>query len=147
LPIDPDRGPLLPRLDPTVLVVILVGGIVGGLARYAVTEAWPAPARDFPWATFAVNTGGAFALGLLTILLAEMFAPRKLVKPLLGTGFLGAFTTFSSVMTTTDQLLAHHRGTTAIAYLGGSLVAGLAAVSLALLIGRAIVRSRRAEPA
>jgi CrcB protein len=142
LPIDPERGPLLPRLDRAVLGVIFLGGIAGGLARYAVTEAWPGSKRGFPWSTFTVNTTGAFALGLLLVLLGHLFASHRLARPLLGTGFLGALTTFSSVMTATDQLLAHDRASTAVVYLVGSLLAALGAVSFGLLTGRAIVTNR-----
>jgi CrcB protein len=139
----PGTGPFatvrhrLPRFEPTILAVIFAGGVVGGLTRYAVTKAWPAPAAGFPWAVFTVNTAGAFALGLLLALLAEL-APRRLLRPLLGTGFLGAFTTFSSVVTTTDQLLAHGRTGTAVAYLGGGMLAALGAVSFGVVLGRAI---------
>jgi CrcB protein len=145
LPIDPERGPLLPRLDPAVLGVIFLGGVAGGLTRYAATEVWPAPDHGFPWATFGVNTVGAFALGLVVTLLADVLAGRKLARPLLGTGFLGAFTTFSSVMTTTDQLLSHDHASTAIAYLLGSVLAALGAVSFGLLTGRAVVTNRQRE--
>ena len=139
----PGTGPFatvrhrLPRFEPTILAVIFAGGVVGGLTRYAITKAWPAPTTRFPWAVFTVNTAGAFALGLLLAMIAKL-APRRLLRPLLGTGFLGAFTTFSSVVTTTDQLLAHGRTGTAAAYLGGGILAALGAVSFGVVLGRAI---------
>lgn len=137
-----------PRFQPGVLVAIFAGGVGGGLARHALTEAWPTPAHAFPWATFVVNTTGAFALALLLVVLAEVWAPRRYLRQLLGTGFLGAFTTFSSVVTATDQLAAHGHPRTATIYLVGSLLAALGATSFGLLFGRAIAASRhRGRPA
>ena len=129
------------RLSPPVLAAVFGGGVAGGLARYGVTTAWPTPAHGFPWATFGVNTAGAFALPLLLVLLAAASAPRYL-RPLLGTGFLGAFTTFSSVVTATDQLAAAGREISAALYLGGSTAAALAAGTMGLLAGRALVAGR-----
>jgi CrcB protein len=133
-----DRHPRRPRLPPRVLAVVFAGGVAGGLARYAVASAWPAPRHGFPWATFTVNTSGALALTLLIVVLAEIWAPRRYLRPLLGTGFLGAYTTFSSVVTETDLLAAHGHARTAALYLTGSLLAALGAASFGLLLGRAI---------
>jgi CrcB protein len=135
----PARWPVL-RLD--VIAVIFAGGCVGGLARYAATSAWAAPKGGFPWATFAVNVSGAFILALVIVIAAEVAASRYL-RALLGTGFCGAFTTFSSVVVATDQLFAHHHPRTALAYLAATVVAGLSASSLGLVIGRAITINRR----
>lgn len=131
-----------PRLEMRVLGVIFIGGVGGGLARYVVTQAWPTPAHAFPWATFVVNTGGAFALALLLVVLVEVWAPHRYARPLLGTGFLGAFTTFSSVVTAADQLAAHGHARTAVIYLSASLLAALGAASVGLLLGRAIGATR-----
>lgn len=132
-----------PRLSAPVLAAVFTGGVGGGLARYGIAEAWPTPASAFPWATFTVNTVGSFALALLLVILAELSAPRRYARALLGTGFLGAFTTFSSVAAATDQLAAHGHPRTAAVYLSGSLLAALAASLLGLLLGRTIAASRR----
>jgi CrcB protein len=87
-----------------------------------------------------VNVTGAFLLGVV-VAVAGILASR-LVRPLLGTGFCGAFTTFSAVVVTTDQLFAHRHQGLAIAYLAASSVAGLAAVAAGLVLGRAVVASR-----
>lgn len=133
------------RLPVSVLVTVFLGGVLGGLARYAATIAEPAAPADFPWATFAVNTSGAFCLPLLLTLLACLRPADRLLRPLLGTGFLGAFTTFSSVTTAVDRYVAGGRVDVALTYLIGSLVAALVAVALGLLLGRAVVRRRGAE--
>ena len=131
----------LPRLHRDILVVVFAGGIVGGLARYGMTKAWPAPDAGFPWATFVVNTLGAFGLALLVALIADALAPRRLLRPAVGTGFFGAFTTFSSVVTTSDHLMAHGHAQTGWVYLGGSTLAALLAVSFGLSLGRAVAVS------
>jgi fluoride exporter len=131
-----------PSLPGPLVAVVFVGGVGGGLVRYAVTSVWTTPTGRFPWATSAVNTSGTFALALLVAVLAELGNPHRYVRPLVGTGFLGAFTTFSSVTLSVDQLLAHGHPHMAALYLGGSVGAALGAGSLGLLLGRALAGSR-----
>jgi CrcB protein len=148
LPIDPDIEPeddsenssaaRWPRLAPGVLLAVVVGGVLGGLARYGIGLAAPPPADGFPWDVFAVNLSGAFALALLLVLLLEVFPPSRYARPALGTGFIGAFTTFSSLATASDHLLAHGHPVLAIVYTFGSVLGGLAAALLGLACGRAI---------
>jgi CrcB protein len=152
LPLDPDveastfdlaPRPRWPRIDLRLVAAVAVGGFVGGLVRYAVGEAWPTPSGSFPWATFTVNTVGAFVLALLVVLVLEVLPPTRYVRALVGTGFCGALTTFSSVATGVDQLVAHGHAAVAIAYVVASLAAGLAAGLLGLGLGRALARARR----
>lgn len=131
-----------PRFHLSVLAAIAAGGFVGGLARYAITRGWPARTGGFPWATFLINTAGAFGLALLLVLVIEVWPPTRFVRPTIGTGFFGAFTTFSSVATNTDQLAAHGHRPLALLYLGSSLFAGLAAASFGLVLGRAVATNR-----
>lgn len=127
---------------PGVLLAVFVGGFAGGLARYAVTLAWPASPGGFPWATFAINTSGAFALAALLVLVIEVLPPSTYLRPGLGTGFLGAFTTFSAVASAVDQLARQGRLATAALYLGASTLAGLAAASLGLVLARSVAAYR-----
>jgi CrcB protein len=129
-----------PRPHADVLAAVFVGGCLGGGARYAITTTWPANAGGFPWATFYVNVAGALILGLV-VAAASAFSSR-FMRPLLGTGFCGAFTTFSAVVVTTDQLFAHRHQGLAVAYLTASALAGMTAAALGLVLGRALVSSR-----
>ncbi|HZU56266.1 MAG TPA: CrcB family protein [Actinocrinis sp.] len=125
-----------------VLAAIAVGGFVGGLARYEIGLAFPTGHGTFPATTFAINVAGSFVLALLTVFVLEILPPTVYLRPLLGVGFCGALTTFSTWMLDTDRLLgAHHYGAAAGDVLG-SLAAGLAATSLGLTVGRAIVAHR-----
>jgi CrcB protein len=133
-------------LRPDVLATIAVGGALGGGARYLIERAVPALPGRFPWATFAINVSGAFALALLLVFVLDVWPPTRYVRPFAAIGFLGAFTTFSTWTVETTDLLAHDRPEVAAAYLAGSLVAGLAAVSLGLVVGRSF-RTRRTRAA
>ncbi|MFL6136637.1 MAG: fluoride efflux transporter FluC [Frankiaceae bacterium] len=143
LPVDPDTGSASfevararwPRLRGDVVAVVFAGGCLGGLARYLVTSAWPAGAAGLPWSTLLVNVTGAFALAVLVVLVAEA-RPGRYVRPLAGTGFCGAYTTFSSVVVSVDLLAAHHRVVVAAEYLGLSALGGLAAAILGLVVAR-----------
>jgi len=131
-----------PGPRPGVLVAVLIGGVAGGAARYAVTAAWPTPDRGFPWSTLVVNGSGAFLLPLLLVLSIDLGRGDRFLRPMLGTGFCGAYTTFSSIVVGTDQLMAHRHPGTAVAYLLASLAAGLAAAGLGFIAGRWIAGRR-----
>jgi CrcB protein len=122
------------------------GGFLGGLARYEVGLGWPTPAATFPWSTLAVNTAGALLLALLLVVAVELFPGVSLLRPTVGTGFCGAFTTFSSVTTAVDELGAHGRPILAGGYLVASLLTGLAATAIGLLLGRLLVARARPRP-
>lgn len=133
-----------PAHRPSVAVVgaVFAGGCLGGIARYGVTEAWPTPQHAFPWATFVINASGAFVLALLLVVVNDVLPPTTYVRPLLGTGFCGAWTTFSAITASTDQLAAHGHAATAGLYLVGSLAVGLVAALAGLVTGRSLARYR-----
>lgn len=131
-----------PRIHWASVAMVGVGGFAGGLVRYGVGLGWPTPAGTFPWATFTVNTAGAFILATLLVLVLEVLPPTTYLRPALGTGFCGALTTFSSVAVSVDQLAAHGHADVAASYVIVSLVAGLAAASFGIVLGRSIAASR-----
>ena len=125
-------------IDPRILGVIAIGGFIGGLARYELVKAWTTSAAGFPWSTFIVNTAGAFVLALLVIVTTDVLVDSSYLRPLLGTGFCGALTTFGSVAVSIDELVAHGHTATAASYAAASLVAGAAAATAGVVLGRAI---------
>lgn len=119
---------------PLRLLAVFVGGCLGGLARWAVTRG----AADVPWVVVAVNVLGAFVLALLVVLLERGGA--QWLRPLIGTGFCGALTTFSGIVVPGDSLVRDGRAGVAAAYVVVSLVSGLLAGYGGLVFGRSLVR-------
>ena len=117
---------------------VAFGGAVGGSARYGVDLLLPTGATEFPAATFVVNVTGSFVLALLLVLVLEVWPPTRHVRPLLAVGLLGSFTTFSTWMVEFDQLLADGAALLAVSYLVGSVLAGVAATVLGLVLGRRV---------
>jgi fluoride exporter len=160
-PIDPDSAvELRPDQDvfrarrPTrrrarqldVLAAIALGGGLGSVARYLIATALPVRPGHFPWATFLINMSGSFALGVLMVFVLDIWPPRRYVRPFVGIGVLGGFTTFSTFAVELRGIAAHRAWVLADAYALNSLVGGIAAVwcgiTLARLIGR---RARRSD--
>ncbi|MFU8852320.1 FluC/FEX family fluoride channel [Micromonospora sp. SL1-18] len=111
----------------TVLGVIAGGGVLGALARAGLQAAFPHPPTGFPWATFGINVVGSLLIGvLMAVLTARPAGP--LVRPFLGVGVLGGFTTFSTYVVDTQRAGAAGAPGTALAYLAATLVGALLAV-------------------
>jgi CrcB protein len=131
-------------LDPAVLGVIALGGIAGTEARFALERAFPVGDGAWPVPTFAINLTGSFLLGALMVLLTELLtAPHRLVRPFLGVGVLGGFTTFSTAMVEVPELLGAGRPGLALLYLVGSAVGALLAAGLGVVLARAVGGRRR----
>ncbi|MFC6011134.1 fluoride efflux transporter CrcB [Nocardia lasii] len=131
-----------PTLDGSVLAAVSVGGGLGATARYTISHFWPVPVGRFPWSTFVVNVVGCFAIGVLMVVVTELLAAPKLVRPFLGIGVLGGFTTFSTYSLETQRLLDHGAALTALSYAALSVLAGLGAVAVAIGMTRWAARAR-----
>lgn len=123
-----------------VLGSIAAGGAIGAGARYELGVLFPAAAPAFPWTTFAVNIGGCLLIGVLMVLVTDVWPERPLVRPFLGVGVLGGFTTFSAYAVELQQLVAAGAFGVAAAYLAGTAIAAVGATWLGLAIARRIVR-------
>jgi CrcB protein len=127
-----------------ILLVIALGGALGSLARWGVGEAFTAGVGRFPWATFVVNVTGSLALGVLMVLVVDAWPPSRYVRPFAGVGVLGGYTTFSTYLLDTRNLIDADRGPLAMVYLFGSLAVGVTAVWLGIAATRLYVdRGRR----
>ncbi len=122
---------------PRILLAIAAGGGLGAVVRYGIGLAWPAPAAGFDWATFTINTLGCALIGVLMVLI-EAWAGHPLLRPFLGVGVLGGFTTFSTYAVGVDRLAG--RPVVAAGYLAGTVVAALAATWLGVVTARRLTR-------
>ena len=116
--------------------VIALGGAAGALLRWGIGEQWPVLPGQLPWSTLWINISGCLAIGILMALIEEVLAGRVYVRPLLGVGFLGGFTTFSTFAVETRALLDAHPALALAYYLGTP-----AAAVLATILGAALVTS------
>ena len=130
----------LSRAPWATLAAISIGGAAGSLARYGLAVAVPAGPHGFPWATFAVNVSGALLIGVLMVLVIDVFETHPLVRPFLGVGVLGGFTTFSTYAVEIQRLVNAGSAGTALAYLAATLLAALGAVATGLTATRSVVR-------
>ncbi|MFE9450431.1 fluoride efflux transporter CrcB [Streptomyces sp. NPDC006739] len=131
------------RAQAPVVAVVALGGALGATARYAWSLAWPAPSGGFPWATFWTNVIGCAVIGVFMVVITEVWAAHRLVRPFFGTGVLGGFTTFSTYAVDIQKLVADGRPRTGLAYLAATLGAALAAVWLAATATRRVLKGRR----
>jgi CrcB protein len=125
-----------------VLGVIALGGGLGALARHGLATALPAPAGHFPWATFLTNVSGCLLIGVLMVLVTEVWSAHPLVRPFLGVGVLGGFTTFSTYAVEIHGLLRPGTVGLAFAYLAGTLLGAAIAVLAGVRITRLAVRGK-----
>lgn len=119
---DPD-APVAPAPVAALFALVAIGGVLGSVARYGMSEVEPGLAI-----TLAINVVGSFLLGMLVALRPH----GRWSRPFLGTGVLGGFTTMSTFAVQTIEASL----VTGIAYVAGTLVLGIGAAEL----GRAVVR-------
>jgi CrcB protein len=127
------------RFDARELGAIFAGGFVGALARAELVELLPPHPHRWPWATLVVNVAGAFVLGYVTTRLQERLPVSAYRRPLLGTGFCGALTTFSTMQLELLRMLDADRIGLAIGYALTSVAAGF----VAILVSTNLVRRAR----
>jgi CrcB protein len=142
-PSDPEGDDLLERsalpalgLGPAVLVAIFVGGALGTVARYLLETRHPAGSTGFPWVTLGVNLSGSFAIGAGLVGCERLSGRWALVRPALVVGFLGGWTTYSTLAVESVVLGVHDRAGAAALYLGATLVGGTALVAAGHGLGR-----------
>lgn len=133
------------------------GGGLGASARYLVALALPHGSDQFPWSAVLINATGCLFIGALMVMLLELTAPHRLVRPFLGVGVLGGYTTFSTFTVDAQRLVLAHRPLIALGYVVTTVVLCAAAVWLSTILtlnlGRVLVerhrdrrRRRRSQP-
>jgi CrcB protein len=111
------------RLDTLAVASIALGGGMGSVARYGISRAWPPGGGQVPWSTLTINLVGSLLLGMLVVAVTEIWRPHRLIRPFLGTGILGGFTTFSTFSVEVRGL----GPAPAASYIALSVVGGLSA--------------------
>jgi len=126
---------------PAVVAAVAAGGAVGALARYGVGQAWQHPPTGFPWSTVVVNVSGCLAIG---VLMAWLFVGERhpLLRPFVGVGILGGYTTFSSSMADSAALVAVGRPAMAVIAAAVTWALSLAAAFLGWRVATALAASR-----
>lgn len=149
-PVDPDVDLHVPvqrlgtwRAQVPVVAVVALGGATGASARYGASLLWPTAGGGFPWTTLVVNAVGCALIGVFMVVISDVWAAHRLVRPFFGTGVLGGFTTFSTYAVDIQKLVDADRARVGLAYLGLTPLVALAAVWSAAWTTRWIVTWRQ----
>jgi fluoride exporter len=137
---DPDREPR----TGAVLAVVAAGGTCGAAVRHGIGVALPHEPGGWPWSTLLVNGTGCLLIGVLMAALARFGTERGLLRPFLGVGVLGGYTTFSTYAVEARQLVATGRAWPAAGYLAATVLVALVAVFVGARATHALVGQDRA---
>lgn len=125
-----------------VLAAISLGGICGALSRYGVGELLPHPAGQWAWSTWTINASGCLFIGVLMALIDQVWPRQRLIRPFVGVGVLGGYTTFSTATVDVVQLVNAQRPGAALLYLAATVLVALIAVTLGSVATAAVVTRR-----
>ncbi len=149
-PTDPDVDLSVPaqraeraRVLWPVVTAVAIGAMCGSAARYGAALIWPTPVAGFPWTTLVVNVSGCALIGVFMVVITDVWTAHRLIRPFVGTGILGGFTTFSTYAVDIERLVDAGRARTGMAYLVVTLFAALAAVWTAVWVTRRVVAWRQ----
>ncbi|GAA2126927.1 fluoride efflux transporter FluC [Glycomyces algeriensis] len=126
------------------LAAVAAGGAIGALARYGLTVAFPAAPGAFPVATFTANTVGGLLIGALMITVTEVAPGLGRIRPFVGVGILGGFTTFSTYILDIGRTASAGATALAVVYAFTTIAAALLAAAVAMYATRRLLVRRRA---
>lgn len=116
------------------IIFVAIGGFFGAIARFYVGNKLLAPSKNgFPAGTFFVNMTGSFLLGLLTGIAAS-----TTISLLIGVGFLGSYTTFSTFKVEVIRQVADKKSKVALFYMVSSYLSGIVLAFIGFVIGKAV---------
>jgi CrcB protein len=130
------------RIDRREIAAIFLGGMAGSLLRVWLARSFTTTDADWPWAIFAINVSGSFVLACIATHVQGRPLRSTVLGPLLGVGFCGAYTTFSTMQLEVVQMIDRDRYALAGSYVICSVCAGL----LAIWAGTSLVRRVQARP-
>ncbi|MET7770083.1 CrcB family protein [Nocardia sp. NPDC005366] len=130
--VDPDpfasaRGRTRFGAQAPIIAVVAAGGALGACARYGLGLLWPTASGAFPVTTLGVNIVGCAIMGVFMVLITEVWTAHRLLRPFVGTGILGGFTTFSTYTVDITHLISTGRVAAGAALLAATPLATLAA--------------------
>ena len=141
------REPVDPDLDAAAVVsgsrelhtvtLVAAGGVVGAVCRYEAGVLWPTATTAFPWTTLGINLLGSLGLAVLVVVATDAWPHRSWLRPLIGTGVIGGFTTFSTFSVDLQRLLTNGHALIAVSY----LVLTLAGCGAATWLGAQVTRT------
>lgn len=153
LPLDPDavrpgayKWP--PHFTPSFILIVFIGGCLGAAARYWISLQLAAPTNGWPVGTFSINLLGALLLGFLLeglTRLGDDTGVRRTTRLAVGTGFMGAFTTFSTLAIETTLLLRNNNLALAGWYAGLSIFGGIVCSTLGIWVAASHHKLREAK--
>jgi len=129
-----------PRRDDAVYAAIALGGACGASTRYGLAQLVPRTAGGFPWATLLANVLGCLLIGMLMVAVTEVWTAPPLVRPFLGVGVLGGFTTFSTFAVESQALALEGAAGTALLYVALTPALALVAVATGTALARTVSR-------
>jgi CrcB protein len=120
------------------LIAVALGGMLGSVSRYAVQGWIQDRTGTFPWGTMAVNVTGSFLIGVLATLFFERMHVSQATRAFMLIGVLGGYTTFSTLSYESFRLIEDGAWPMALANSLGSLLVGLVALWLGVMLARAL---------
>jgi CrcB protein len=130
-----------------ILGLVALGGVLGAVARALIEAAWPHGPDTIGWATLVVNVSGCFLIGLLLGAIGRYRPEQEMIRPFLGVGVLGGWTTFSAFAVDVLEQARSGHGGLAAAYVVVSVLLGVAAVGLGTVGGQRIWEHESGNPA
>jgi fluoride exporter len=129
-----------------LLGAIAMGGVLGAEGRYALGVVLPHGPADWPWSTLLINTSGCLLIGVLMVVITELVVVHRLLRPFLGVGVLGGYTTFSTATVDTLTLLHAGRPLAALSYTVATPLLAVLACGFGVVVTR-LLAAWRAEAA
>ncbi|MEL6335245.1 MAG: CrcB family protein [Pseudomonadota bacterium] len=123
----------------TKLALVAAGGAVGAALRFLVVSWTTRGLPGFPWGTVIVNVAGSVAMGVLAVVLLERVGHFARWAPLLLTGVLGGFTTFSAFSLDAVYLMERGRWAAAAGYVGGSVLFSIGGLAVGFWLARRVL--------
>lgn len=127
-----------------VLAVVAAGGAIGACGRYGASLLWPTAPGAFPWSTMAVNITGCATMGIVMVLISDVWPAHRLLRPFVGTGILGGYTTFSAYAAEIQHLVNIGHAAIGLAYLALTVLTAVGSTwTAATLTQRAFTTNAR----